>query len=335
MIHQPIPAADPATQRPKGLRARIGALREFLLNPPEPDPLLCGKLEEDGYAPLARYFNDAVPLMAAPVTDRAGAEGLEALVCEAQRALGQLDVLVRESGDDARAYGAALESNAAGFDEAADQALVIERLAELTRTMIGRTQRAEERLRLMSGEIDTLQENLAEARSLVGQDSLTGLPNRAALEERLAELAAAASRLGAPLALAFCDVDHFKRVNDEFGHAVGDRVLKLVADTLAADARAGETVGRWGGEEFLMLFENMGAAQAGERVDAIRRSLSGRSLRVRGTDQPVGSVSFSAGVAALLAGEEPRELVARADEALLAAKRDGRDRVILAGRPAD
>jgi diguanylate cyclase (GGDEF)-like protein len=151
-------------------------------------------------------------------------------------------------------------------------------------------------------------------------DALTGIPNRRAAEAALRVEGLRHQRAGTPLSVAIFDVDHFKRVNDEFGHATGDEVLRQVAATLAGCARATDTVGRWGGEEFVAVLSvpREGALAFGERV-----RLAVEGLRC----PPVERITISVGVAEIKAGESTECALARADKQLYEAKRTGRNRV--------
>jgi len=162
---------------------------------------------------------------------------------------------------------------------------------------------------------------LAEQERQALTDVLTGIPNRRAAEQELVKANALARRAGTPLSVALFDVDHFKRVNDQHGHAVGDEVLQRVASAIDGAKRLTDTVARWGGEEFLAILPVPleGALMFCERV---RREIE--RLPCPG----VGHVTLSAGVAALAAEEPIAELVKRADEQLYAAKAAGRNRVI-------
>ena len=255
------------------------------------------------------------------------AEQLAELIASAQRKLDTAAVLVDYSADEAGEYGRALEAEAASIDKAVLPETVVETLFMLTRTMIERTKACEERLRSTNGELRSLQRSLDQAQIHAERDPLTGLPNRRALEQALRQAVATAKSADAALSVAFCDIDGFKRLNDIHGHAVGDRVLRLVGDCLSE----GEDVfvGRQGGEEFVMLFEGVAAIEAAAHVDSIRAALAARSLRSRSDGTPIGSVTFSAGVAGLTANEEPEEVLARADRALYRAKQEGRNQVVI------
>ena len=130
---------------------------------------------------------------------------------------------------------------------------------------------------------------------------------------------------GEPLVVLLADVDHFKRVNDTLDHAVGDRVLAAVADTLRRCVRADDLVVRWGGEEFLVVLRGATLAVAERVAQQVRAALAAG----HGTDVPI--VTASIGIASWTPDESPEALVARADAALYAAKAAGRDTVRIAG----
>lgn len=156
-------------------------------------------------------------------------------------------------------------------------------------------------------------------------DPLTGLFNRNALEQRLAELDGepCSEEEGLSHALLLCDLDHFKRVNDQLGHAAGDAVLQEVAYTMRAALRAGDSIYRIGGEEILVILPGAGEAAAVEIAERLRGEVRRR--------RPVGvAVTVSIGVAVSKpAFVDTDDLVARADAALYSAKADGRDRVVV------
>ncbi len=159
-------------------------------------------------------------------------------------------------------------------------------------------------------------------------DALTGLANRRSLLRRMEELAGHAPRTGAGFALLYCDLDHFKRVNDDFGHAAGDQVLAAVADRIASAVRDGDLIARLGGDEFVVLLEGVhdasdAAAVAAKVAQAVRRpvSVGGRLV------QP----QFSIGVSMLTADDDPQAALLRADGAMYAAKRAGRNRIVVDG----
>ena len=177
-----------------------------------------------------------------------------------------------------------------------------------------------------------LRRQLFSAEKTATIDVLTGLANRRNFEARLREEAANAKRRSEPFSLVLLDLDHFKSINDTFGHDDGDRVLVHFADVLRDSLRAEDAAFRYGGEEFILLFRGCTAESAVIAVDRIRAALAARPIEL-GDAGESRHVTFSAGVAAATAEEafEGDKLVARADEALYRAKRGGRDRVELAG----
>lgn len=237
------------------------------------------------------------------------------------RALDQLDgfsdtirAVHAETGD----FGRDLKASAAAINAAGREAGVAE-ITRLTGAMLDRVQHAETRLDVARREADDLREALDEARGSARTDPLTELPNRRAFDEALAALAPGETR-----ALAICDIDHFKAVNDAFGHAVGDRVLKAVAQTLAAEL--GCLVARWGGEEFAVLFDHADEPAAVVALDRARDALASRRMRVRETGEAIGTISFSAGIAQVAAADARDAALERADRALYRAKQAGRAR---------
>lgn len=199
----------------------------------------------------------------------------------------------------------------------------------LSRAVLARIEQVEAAMARSEAETEQLRQNLAKARIEADVDHLTRLPNRRAFERRLVSAAIEAHAKGEPLALAFCDVDHFKQVNDRHGHDAGDRVLCALAANFTELAGDSCFVARHGGEEFVLLFYAMGKAEAKARLDVIRRAFAARMLMNRDTGQPFGRITFSAGVAEVTEDADMRSALGRADAALYRAKQEGRNRVEL------
>lgn len=273
---------------------------------------------------------EAAELILAEVRTDMSAEFLANLVDKAQATLGHIAGLAKQSGADAEAYGQALESKVADLKGGATEE-VVRSLVQLTGSMIKRTQAAEQQLREAGKQMTQLRGSLAEARRIAESDALTGLANRRAFENRLRRAVLQARETGKPLSLAFCDIDHFKTINDTHGHDVGDRILKFVAQRLASASGNNCFVARHGGEEFVMLFEGLTAEQAGRIVNEVRADLEHRRLVAKKSGETIGHVSFSAGVAALTRNENGRQMLRSADQALYKAKNEGRNRVVVFG----
>jgi two-component system cell cycle response regulator len=176
-----------------------------------------------------------------------------------------------------------------------------------------------------------LRRQLFSAEKTATIDALTGLANRRSFEARLREETANAKRRFEPFSLVILDLDHFKVINDTFGHDDGDRVLVHFAGVLRDGLRVEDAAFRYGGEEFILLFRGCSAESAVTAVDRIRARLAEQPIEL-GEPAEMRHITFSAGVAAatLEHGFEADKLVTRADEALYRAKRAGRDRVALA-----
>lgn len=224
---------------------------------------------------------------------------------------------------EASGFGRDLEASAAAMQERGPAA-GIDEIARLTGAMIARVHSAEVRLAHATREADDLRTALDEARGSAREDPLTGLPNRRAFDEWFETVPA-----GAPVTIAICDIDHFKRVNDAFGHVVGDRVLKVIGQTLAAECE-GHLVARYGGEEFALLFDSGDCEAVAGAVQRALKAVAARRFRSRDSNELIGSVTVSAGLASGIGGMPKESLIVRADAALYRAKAEGRDRVICA-----
>ncbi|WP_306088871.1 GGDEF domain-containing protein [Qipengyuania flava] len=192
--------------------------------------------------------------------------------------------------------------------------------------MIEHSLQAQARLTVAMDEVKTLREELEAARNDAQRDELTGLANRRAIDAHLAELA----EKGEPRVIALCDIDHFKSVNDRYGHGVGDRVIKLVASTLE-DACTAQFVGRWGGEEFIVIMPSSDIAAVIKRLNQARQTLADTKFKLRETDEPMGLISFSGGVALAVGGKQANvTALQQADKALYRAKDEGRNCILSA-----
>lgn len=262
--------------------------------------------------------------------DEVTAESLANMLDKVEENLTQFTGLMHESRNSAKDYGAALQEQAKGLSEGGESEPVLARLVGLTRSMVEKTRQVETQLRENQKQTKALKSSLETARRAAEHDHLTGLPNRRAFEGVLREEVKLAQDQGEMLSVAFCDIDHFKNVNDTHGHDTGDRVLKFVAGLLTKASNDRCHVARHGGEEFVMLFRGKSAAEACEAVDSVREDLATRSLVNRTNGERMERISFSAGVANVLAFEDPRGALKAADRALYLAKEHGRNRVYLA-----
>lgn len=232
-------------------------------------------------------------------------------------------------------YNSALQRHVDDLQQVSKADVVISELAALTRAMMERTRAVEADLAHSQSRAEELQKNLEETRRLADQDHLTGLPNRRAFEHTFERELREARLAGEPLCVAFCDIDHFKRINDTHGHPAGDRVLKFVAETLNRISDARCNVARHGGEEFAVLFRGKSITEAWKKLDEAREEIAERRLVNRANDMPFGRVTFSGGVADVFAYSTMSSALKAADEALYAAKQAGRNQIMIAGEPPE
>jgi diguanylate cyclase len=202
-------------------------------------------------------------------------------------------------------------------------------LVSLVRANIDRRRELEVKHRQVLGQqVVKLKAELDSARSQAARDPLTQLFNRAALGEELERVTAIGAFLSQQPCLLLLDVDHFKAINDQFGHAAGDTMLKAIADNIARQfIRREDLVARYGGEEFAVLVCDSTLQRSVERADRLREAQKKLELPP-GLDVP--TVTLSIGIAPLLPAESPKSWMDRADKALYAAKRAGRDRTEVA-----
>jgi len=217
---------------------------------------------------------------------------------------------------------------------------VSEQLASI-RTALGRKEALEEReqillrksmetmrkeLNELSKEANIYKERLFEQQKINLLDSLTQLPNRAALEERMEQEFRNFQRQKRPLWIAVADIDHFKMVNDSFGHRTGDKTLQVIAMALKSSLRGTEFVARYGGEEFVLLIPDVNAEDIKHLLNRVREKV--KSIPFKFKNQNI-TVTVSIGAAQILENELINETFERADAALYRAKHESRDRVII------
>ncbi|MBI5271673.1 MAG: diguanylate cyclase [Burkholderiales bacterium] len=244
-------------------------------------------------------------------------------VTDALQALRQQQRLQRlqsQLASRARYQAAALQSEVIRLQQRLDRHDAHRRRLEAAREELAT---ANTELRHQVAQVKALQQALVEQAT---HDPLTGLFNRRHLNDALPTLFALAARDAQPMALAIIDLDHFKRINDEYGHIAGDQLLAAFGELLSGHCRRSDVACRYGGEEFCLLMPRTDAAGARRKVQSLLRRWRAQAFDLGGLR--VDGLSFSAGVAdTLLAAHSPDALLKAADDRLLAAKREGRNRV--------
>tara|TARA_R110002167_G_scaffold31592_12_gene103699 strand:+ start:1217 stop:2272 length:1056 start_codon:yes stop_codon:yes gene_type:complete len=260
---------------------------------------------------------------------RHGEDAVERMADKLERSLETFATTSRNARATAAQYNSEMQVHVDKASEAEEQAEILN-LAELARAMLERTKHLEQEMHRSEREAATLRSNLAKARRDADHDHLTGLPNRRAFESLIEQYYREAQASLDALSVAFCDIDNFKSINDTHGHDTGDRVIQAIASSLAKISGDNCHVARHGGEEFVMLFRGSGKKEACQQLDEVREAFSQRNFINRRTDEPIGQITFSGGVADVFAYKSPREALKAADVALYAAKEQGRNRIVAA-----
>lgn len=180
-------------------------------------------------------------------------------------------------------------------------------------------------------EVAKLQTELKRAREEASLDQLSGITNRRGFDNELARMCRESTQSGMVLSLVMIDIDHFKRVNDTYGHPFGDQVIRGVGQALSSLTQRRDVAARYGGEEFALLLPETPLVGAQNVAERIRAAIARGNIKRGNGDAPISNITISAGVAQLVPGEDPTSLLARADRALYASKQGGRNRVTVDG----
>ena len=234
------------------------------------------------------------------------------------------------AGAQANQLGDALEQWSEGMAELPAGAGNVEDILQHTRSMQGSILSLRGRLDESRSEIEQLRQEVIKAREEALADGLTGLVNRRGFDMALAECIAASEPEEAGPSLLIVDIDHFKRVNDNYGHLFGDKVIRAVAQILKDNVKGKDTAARYGGEEFVILLPDTPVTGARFVADKIRATVEKCRIKRMDNNEVVANITISAGVAAYVRGESGSDFVARADSALYMSKNSGRNRVTIA-----
>jgi diguanylate cyclase len=241
---------------------------------------------------------------------------------------------IESARETSEAYGAELASATQSLDVQEPTAIkqIVETLASATQRVQRENQTLEHQLADTNAEVVRLREHLEAVRKDAMTDGLTNLANRRAFDEALEKAVEACDRQGLPLSLALVDIDHFKAFNDTWGHQTGDQVIRYVASVVGRAGQGGRTAARYGGEEFALIMPGADATSAFALMEQIREEVGSRVLKRRSTNEDLGAVTISAGLAERAPGEPSSALIERSDAALYSSKRAGRNRTTNAGQ---
>jgi len=212
------------------------------------------------------------------------------------------------------------------ISEATDIKIVLQEIIQETQSLAATSQAMKNKLDEANKEMELLRLELTQVRQMAVTDGLTGLLNRRAFDMTLAEIIEQSEPDKTYLSLL--DIDHFKRVNDDYGHTVGDNVIKYVAALMKKHSEDHHYVARYGGEELAIIMPNTSEDKAIEISENIRSSMESSRLKRKDNNQPLHKITLSIGIAQLRAGDDSESLVVRADSALYQAKETGRNKVV-------
>jgi len=244
--------------------------------------------------------------------------------------LASVSLAIQSAQKSSESYGHTLADASRTLAETRDIAalkITVDGLSTATDRIRRQNSSLETRLAESSAEVTKLREHLEQVRRDATTDGLTNLANRKAFDEELERACAEADADGQVLSLAVLDIDHFKNFNDTWGHQTGDQVLRYVASVIGRVGAPPRFAARYGGEEFALIFPREAADTATLVLEEILEEVASRMLKRRSTNDDLGAITISAGLAERHPGESGHNLMERADTALYASKRTGRNRV--------
>lgn len=238
---------------------------------------------------------------------------------------------VSETDGDLTGHGKALGDLAVQIGEVHDYSdikNIVDQMLVETKALVKSGKRLQTRMKISSEDLKQLHRELEKSQQEAQTDALTQLINRRGLEKRLELERIRARQNDTSFSLILIDIDHFKRVNDSFGHLVGDSLLRSIAKMLKTHLRKNDIAARYGGEEFLLLLPETGISGAEAVGQKIRKTLASKEWKIKESGKNMGKITVSMGIALYKLNEPEESLIKRVDDALYLAKNNGRDRIV-------
>jgi diguanylate cyclase len=278
------------------------------------------KIDDDAIARLYQRY----------IADERQEEVTRILREDVRHLLGKLIALTRDTDNKAQLYGSNLQSFGKQLLSLPDTDSLndlIDQMVSDTNTMHGSMDKLHRELEHSRDEVGNLQKELESARREALIDPLTGIYNRRGFEIQANKMIADGEIADKGLCLLMVDIDHFKKINDTYGHVLGDRVIRTMANTLKSKVKGQDSVARLGGEEFVVLLPETSPQGALTVAEHIRASIEHGKIRRPNSQDTIASITVSVGIAVYQAGETLEDWLDHADKALYASKQGGRNKV--------
>ena len=285
------------------------------------DILIAGKRKFDPAINHELYITYVTPHAAAGDPLRDLPDQLSGLIATAQQFL---NTAVTDNRTHIEALGEVSTEAAGDTDPRTIIAKLVDELSKAT----SRASTLEANFAATSEELDSIRDSLKAAEQRSNTDALTGLANRHSMDEFLRLSQITAMEKDEPLSVFLIDIDHFKKFNDDYGHQVGDQVLRLVAKVLQEGVREVDLAARYGGEELIAVLPGADLEACTSVAERIRSRIAEAKLTRRATGKEIGSITVSIGVAQFRLAESADNMIERCDRGLYQAKRLGRNRTV-------
>lgn len=252
-----------------------------------------------------------------------------------QQLLGKLAGFTEETDQQAHHFGNSLQTYGKTLKQNPDASrlgILINDMSDDTNKMRGSMQSLQSELAASKQQVEKLHQELESARGEALTDPLTGILNRRGFEIRANKAFSDQTALGKGLCILMLDIDHFKKINDTYGHLFGDKVIRAIAATLKSKVRGEDSVARLGGEEFAVLLEATDIAGAHSVAEHIRQSIERGKIRRLDTQEQIGGITLSVGIAAYTGDTSFVNLLDQADKALYISKKTGRNKTTVFGQ---
>ncbi len=278
------------------------------------------------------FTEEVLNMLHTQFSNEVDSDELEELRSELEALVTTMHSSVREIAGESSGLSSSLLVSAQTIshtDSIGDIREVISHVVSDTRKFSKKSAELGARFEAAKQEMESMRETLSSLQDEVRRDELTGIPNRKAFDEMLEKQISLGKRQQRPFTLLVIDIDHFKKVNDTYGHLIGDEVLRFMARRVESRLRTEDMAARFGGEEFTAILPETVAEDAIVLANELREYFAKTKLNRATEPKTIGKVTISVGVAQYKNGESAEEIISRADQALYKAKEGGRNQVVL------